>query len=90
MSDYTDAQLKGYLNGTMTGDEAAALEMAVAGDTDLEQRLMALDPFAGIVHTHSKRFPMMNVGPRPAWTLVRNTDWPVCGNTLWPVLSAWQ
>jgi anti-sigma factor RsiW len=46
MTAYNDETLRRYLGGDLTADDAVAIEAAVAGDADLERRLMALDPFA--------------------------------------------
>ncbi len=46
---FSDETLLAYLEGSLTEAEARAIEDAVAEDSALETRLMALDPFAPIV-----------------------------------------
>ena len=46
---FSDETLVAYLEGTLDAGEARAIEDAVADDPTLEQRLMALDPFAPVV-----------------------------------------
>ncbi len=46
---FSDETLLAYLNGTVDEAQARAIEDAVAEDSALEKRLMALDPFAEAV-----------------------------------------
>ena len=54
---FSDETLKAYLEGNLNGDEATAIEQAVEVDPELEQRLMALDPFAPVVEAVFERVP---------------------------------
>ncbi|WP_170765656.1 hypothetical protein [Ruegeria lacuscaerulensis] len=54
---FSDETLKAYLEGNLDGDEANAIEEAVETDPDLEQRLMALDPFAPVVQAVFEHVP---------------------------------
>ncbi|SLN39169.1 hypothetical protein [Ruegeria meonggei] len=47
---FSDETLMAYLVGNLEEVEAGAIESAVEADPELEQRLMALDPFAPVVH----------------------------------------
>ncbi|MEX0277869.1 MAG: hypothetical protein AB3N19_10150 [Ruegeria sp.] len=46
---FSDETLSAYLEGTLNEGEARAIEDTVGDDLALEQRLMALDPFAPVV-----------------------------------------
>ncbi|MEX0285392.1 MAG: hypothetical protein AB3N23_12350 [Paracoccaceae bacterium] len=46
---FSDDNLRAYLDGQADADLSRLIEDAVEGDPDLEQRLMALDPFAAAV-----------------------------------------
>ncbi len=53
----SDETLLAYLNGNLDETEAQEIESAVEADPELEQRLMALDPFAPVVHAVFKDVP---------------------------------
>ena len=46
---HSDESLRQYLDGNTTDEQAAAIEAALESDPALERRLMALDPYAGMV-----------------------------------------
>ncbi len=54
---YSDETLLAYLEGTLDEAEASAIERAVAEDSALEHRLMALDPFAPVVQQVFQTLP---------------------------------
>ncbi|MBO9433258.1 hypothetical protein J7394_03515 [Ruegeria sp. R13_0] len=54
---FSDETLLAYLNGNLDGTDAQEIESAVEADPELEQRLMALDPFAPVVHSVFKDVP---------------------------------
>ncbi|WP_037312703.1 hypothetical protein [Ruegeria halocynthiae] len=54
---FSDETLRAYLEGNVDEAEATAIEHAVEADPDLEQRLMALDPFAPVVQTVFEAIP---------------------------------
>ena len=47
---FKDEDLLAYLEGTLDANQSRAIENAVEADPELEARLMALDPIAGVVH----------------------------------------
>jgi anti-sigma factor RsiW len=53
----SDETLRQYLDGNTTDVQAAAIEAALASDPALERRLMALDPYAGMVADVFKALP---------------------------------
>ncbi|WP_170516286.1 hypothetical protein [Ruegeria atlantica] len=55
---FSDETLLAYLEGKLDKAEAAAIESAVEADPALEQRLMALDPFAPVVQAVFERVPV--------------------------------
>ncbi|MCG7522029.1 hypothetical protein [Ruegeria sp. Ofav3-42] len=54
---FSDETLRAYLEGNADATEAAAIEAAIETDADLEQRLMALDPFAPVVQSVFENIP---------------------------------
>jgi len=54
---FSDETLKAYLEGNLDGDQATAIEEAIETDPELEQRLMALDPFAPVVQAVFDHLP---------------------------------
>ena len=54
---FSDETLRAYLEGKADEAEAAAIEAAIEADPDLEQRLMALDPFAPVVQAVFEQIP---------------------------------
>lgn len=55
---FSDETLLAYLNGALDDAGVRAIEDAIEqGDPDLEQRLMAMDPFAAAVHSVFEEFP---------------------------------
>ncbi len=54
---FSDETLKAYLEGNLDEAKATAIEEAVEIDPELEQRLMALDPFAPVVQAVFERVP---------------------------------
>ncbi|MFY2825375.1 hypothetical protein [Ruegeria sp. MALMAid1280] len=54
---FSDETLTAYLEGKLEEAEARAIESAVEADPELEQRLMALDPFAPVVQAVFERVP---------------------------------
>ncbi|WP_170326662.1 hypothetical protein [Ruegeria arenilitoris] len=54
---FSDETLTAYLEGKLDEAEARAIESAVEADPELEQRLMALDPFAPVVQAVFERVP---------------------------------
>ncbi|WP_171235856.1 hypothetical protein [Ruegeria sp. HKCCA6837] len=54
---FSDETLVAYLEGTLDEAQSRAIEAAVETDTTLEQRLMALDPFAPIVRDVFEKLP---------------------------------
>ena len=57
---YSDATLKGFFDGTLSENETAAIEAALASDSALERRLMALDPHAAPVREAFEALPGKN------------------------------
>ncbi len=55
---FSDETLLAYLEGSLSEAESRAIEDAVAEDSALETRLMALDPFAPIVQQVFKDVPV--------------------------------
>ncbi|WP_120635002.1 hypothetical protein [Ruegeria sp. EL01] len=47
---FSDDTLKAYLEGSLDETQCRAIEAAVEDDAELERRLMALDPFAPVIH----------------------------------------
>jgi anti-sigma factor RsiW len=54
---FSDETLLAYLEGNLDEAEASAIENAIEADPELEQRLMALDPFAPVVQSVFERVP---------------------------------
>ncbi|WP_170336486.1 anti-sigma factor family protein [Ruegeria arenilitoris] len=54
---FSDETLLAYLEGNLDEAEASAIENAIETDPELEQRLMALDPFAPVVQSVFERVP---------------------------------
>lgn len=54
---FSDETLRAYLEGNADVAEAAAIEAAIENDADLEQRLMALDPYAPVVQSVFENIP---------------------------------
>lgn len=53
----SDDTLLAYLDGTLDEDQCRAIEAAVEGDAELEQRMMALDPIAPMVQQVFDKLP---------------------------------
>ena len=54
---FSDETLLAYLNGNLDETDAQEIESAVEADPELEQRLMALDPFAPVVRGVFEKLP---------------------------------
>ncbi len=54
---FSDETLLAYLEGTLDEAQSRAIEAAVETDTTLEHRLIALDPFAPLVHDVFEKLP---------------------------------
>ena len=60
---FSDDTLLAYLNGTLDTAECHAIESALAGDPELERRLMALDPVAPFVQQAFQGVPARDWHP---------------------------
>lgn len=54
---FSDETLSAYLEGTLDETQSRAIEAAVEHDTELERRLMALDPLAPVIQDVFEKIP---------------------------------
>lgn len=77
---FTDAELLGYLENTVSTQEAARIEAALADDTALEDRLMGLDPLAPVLQAGLTLLPGPDLAPE-AFVAVANANAPQAQNS---------